>query len=252
MYIILFCIQLFFIISSLPLSSATMHVLIAGDDEGRIASSVQQDLKKVAAKTKLISQTIGMKHHYRTIKEKNLSSKAILDWIQKSSVRKDDVFIFYFSGHGFLSKKQSKWPSIHFSRPNERLDVRKVVDAIGKKKPKLRFVFCDACNNPMSAIRAKSIPLQPSPTHIFNTTEKKRLQQLFMRSKGTIIACGSRPGTMAWGCSTGGFFTGIFFLQLEEEVKRSSPTWQHLFSTIKKLCHHVQDPVAEVRISSHN
>ena len=36
----------------------------------------------------------------------------------------------------------------------------------------------------------------------------------------------------------------------EKEVKRSSPSWKHLFSTTKKLCDHVQDPITEVKISS--
>ena len=247
MYRILFCIQFFSIFFALPLSSATMHVLVAGDKQGTIKESVKKDIKNMRTATRIISHQLDIKRNFNAIKIKKLSSKTILNWIAKAPVRKNDVFMFYFSGHGSRSKFSSKWPLICFSKKKQLLDLQVVIKAIKKKKPRLSVILCDACNKGSNG--AKFLVYHPYDTIDIKQAEIDGLHRLFMKKRGSIVMCAAKPNSGAWGGMNGGRMTRGFLLQLVEETKRLYPSWKHLSSGVKKITAPRQNPLIQIKVS---
>ena len=61
---------------------------------------------------------------------------------------------------------------------------------------------------------------------------KKRMSELFLDTKGMILATAAKPGEYAWSFEgTGSAFTQSFISQLRKEVSAThteSPSWQRL------------------------
>lgn len=245
MYKFLFFIQVLYVVFSAPLHSATMHVLTAGDPRGALKPSVKNDIGRMRTATRSIASEVGMKRHFKNIDTDRLSPNAILKWIKKAHVKRKDVFMFYFSGHGMQSRTGSKWPLIYCSKTRQSLDLAVVIQAIKKKRPRLCLILCDSCNNRLNLARFKST--HPDSVFGSNWVETRGLKRLFMKKKGSIIVCAAKPGTAAWGGANGGMMTISFLSALKEEAKRQSPAWKHLVSHVKKTSGRIQQPLMQLR-----
>lgn len=238
MYMLSFFIHLLFLLSSAQLLSSTIHVLIAGDKQRTIKESVKQDIKRIHNETKILSSKIGLKYHLKGLLTDKVSSDAILNWIEKAQVKKDDIFLFYFSGHGLRSQAGSKWPRLYFSKRQETLELQTVMNAIKRKHARLNLILCDACNN--LAHRGNL------NTSILGNANADGLKALFMRRKGLIAICAAKPNNRAWGSKQGGLMTLTFLSQLWKESERLSPSWKHLGLSLKKTASRVNNPLIRI------
>jgi Caspase domain len=198
-------------------------------------------VKRIGSETKIISSTIGLKRHFKSISTSNLSSEAVLAWIKKAHVKKNDIFLFYFSGHGLKSQIGSKWPRTYFSKKRETLELKEVIAAIRKKGARLSLILCDSCNNLVFTAKSKSTPA------ILEGIRADGLKQLFLKNKGSIVLCAAKPNKRAWSSQNGGFMTLSFLLQLRQEAERPFPSWGHLAYNLKKFSSTINDPLVQIR-----
>ncbi|MBS0654871.1 MAG: caspase family protein [Verrucomicrobia bacterium] len=223
-----------------------MHILLAGDNRAELKKSVKADMLRMRTSAKTIAKIIGMKSKVKLVFAKKLTPDTILRLISSAKVRRNDIFLFYFTGHGNRAQSDSEWPAMYFSKPKIHLDLEQVISRINKKHPRLSLIICDSCNR--SSSNARSFQDELDSTEIPQDYTRDSLKKLF-GYKGTIIACAARPGEKAWSCKHGALFTGIFLTQIVEEISRPSPSWGHLLSMTKKMCHHVQSPMTKYKIN---
>jgi hypothetical protein len=239
-YVRVFCLYLLCLFFSVSLFGSTMHLLITGDSRGAIKSSVKKDIKRIYQETKIIASKVGLKRHFKGMRNGRLSSEAILQWIKKAKVKRSDVFFFYFSGHGIKSEVDSKWPRLYFSKRRELLELKEVIGAIKRKRPRLAIILCDACNNVVHTARSRSTP------GILTGINANGFRRLFIKKKGSVVICAAKPNKVAWGGQNGGLMTLGFFIQLRKEAEQPSPSWKHLIRSLKKSSSRINDPLMRV------
>ena len=183
-----------------------------------------------------------IQNNSKSIDVKKLSSKTILKWIKKAPVTAKDIFIFHFSGHGFQSKTHSKWPLIYFSKRDETFDLNIVIKAIEKKRPRLSIILCDACN---SAFKNAQLKVDFPDCNFNKRVKTDKVKQLFIKQSGSIVICAAKPNGNAWASENGGLMTLTFLSELRKEIKRQSPSWDHLLSTLRRKSRRIQEPLIQ-------
>lgn len=124
--------------------------------------------------------------------------------IKALSFSAEDVFLFYYSGHGGrMSDKKGRWPDMALGG-DTLTDLQYPADLVSKKpvKPRLVLVLGDCCNNYMD----KSVGARTK-----SAKSTAGLKPLFMDNKGVVISSSSEPGQFSLGGSDGGVFSNAYF-----------------------------------------
>lgn len=237
-----------FILSCNWLYAATLHVLAAYDTSSNLKYSIKNDREKMNRAFKAIAEDTALKLNLHEVKGSTLSKDGLISWLERTKVKKDDVLMFYYTGHGFRSQVRSdKWPSMHFTKKKERLSLSQVIHQIKKKHPRLAIVLCDACNN--RQIQKSVYEVRTFSPH-FSELQRQGLKKLFLHTKGLILSSACQPGERAWSSFRGSIFTHAFLASLQQEALETSPRWEQVFKRSKKLCKPVkQKPLVELHIS---
>ncbi len=150
---------------------------------------------------------------------------------------KNDIVFFCFNGHGFRwDDQKDMYPNICMIGPNDDVygnyvATTDIYNAIKNKGARLSVVITDCCNSKYG----ERGPRQKENT-LFSRSNtrvsKKRMSELFLGTKGMILATAAKPGEYAWSFEgTGSAFTQSFISQLRKEVSAThteSPSWQRL------------------------
>jgi len=128
---------------------------------------------------------------------------------------KDDVFLFYYSGHGGrMSDKDGRWPDM--ALPDDLTDLQYPVDVMSKKATKARFMIAmgDCCNNYMD----RSVSGATKSAKV-----TAGLKKLFLEPSGVIVASSSEPGQYSLGGEDGGVFTNAY---IKAAYNPSNDNWE--------------------------
>ncbi len=202
-----------------------ISVIVADTWDENIGDSTAIDLKKMQVTMTKIARNTNMKLRQVTLSDNETLPSRMLRTLEKLTVKKDDVLIFYFSGHGYrtASKGDSLWPNLYFSIPDEGVEYERVVSLLQKKKPRLLITIADACNN---ELRESKAPLLARTLLMQGEVEKNvkaNYSHLFLETKGMIRITGAEAGGFAWGTRNGGLFTNAFIKSFDRAVTSSSP-----------------------------
>ncbi|MBS4168531.1 caspase family protein [Parachlamydia sp. AcF125] len=207
-----------------------LHAIIVADTiAANISQSVKMDLKKIEAEISKISLFANLPmRKYLMIGEK-ITSSEILSTIQNLSVGEDDVILFYFSGHGYRTKrKESPWPNLYVTYENNGADFDLIVRTLENKHSRLLIVFADVCNNIIPDLFAP--PLVARSMSMENlATILDAYSALFCECRGKILLAGAKTGEFAWCTVDGGLFTNAWVHCMAKEVKKGgAASWQAL------------------------
>ena len=185
-----------------------------------------------------------MKLHVKELIDNDLTIREFEKWLTQQRVQPDDVLFFYFTGHGFRTDKSpSIWPNLYLPSKKESLASHSLINKILQKGAGLSIILTDCCNNVLSI--GEPLPFFSS-LHIKKVRHHKNLlsyKKLFSKSKGVIIASGSRPGKKAYADTfKGGFFTEEFLKSLKSELSKSKPCWRHILKKAKSSCQSLPTP----------
>ncbi|MEK8020919.1 MAG: caspase family protein [Candidatus Parabeggiatoa sp.] len=228
----------------------TLHALIVADtDDANIGESVKVDLKRMESLVEEIAQKTGLSLNGGSIAGDTFTKSSIMTAVNNLSVEQNDVVLFYNSSHGFNSGG-SKWPDIHLE--NGSVPLVQIADILRNKNPRLSIIMADVCNkasNRGSFLRSRT------------GGKAKNYQELFLNSKGTIIASSSIEGQYSWGDpQRGGYFSNAFLGELDKEliVSNRRPSWKAIMERATQAIplrpnphqQKTQQPQAEVNVKA--
>jgi hypothetical protein len=207
--------------------AATLHALFVIDtDDANIGRMVARDLDIMGDEVQRIAQATGLTLNDRVYRGRDFTTKNVMDAVRSIAPARDDVVLFYYSGHGFRTKnKNTRWPYLYFhNKPPNPVDFGWVVDEMARKGARLTLVLTDSCNNVVNVqIRETQKALPQGMSKAANG-----YRELFLNYRGLIAAASSIPGETSTATSSGSLFTLSFLKALRGEVVRPRPTWESL------------------------
>ncbi len=207
--------------------AATLHALLVIDtDDQNIGRMVARDLAIMGDEVQRIAQATGLTLSDRVYKGRDFTRKNAMDAVRSMAPGGDDVVLFYYSGHGFRTKKKNtRWPYLYFhNKPPDPVDFGWVVDELSGKGARLTIVLTDSCNNVVNVQIRETQKALPRDA----TKAAAGYRELFLNYRGIIAAASSIPGETSTATSSGSLFTLSFLKAVRGEVAQPRPTWESL------------------------
>lgn len=212
-------------------------ILVADTYDKNIGEDDRYDNLALNKELNAIAQCLGIEISITNITANRAYDKRNLaNAITNLRPAKNDIVFFCFNGHGFRwDDQKDMYPNICMIGPNDNVQghyvaTTDIYNAIKAKGARLSVVITDCCNSYYGAYA----PRQKDNTLFSRTNSrvsKKRMQELFLGTKGVILATAAKPGEYAWSFDTGSAFTQSFIAQLRREASSDqieSPNWQRL------------------------
>jgi hypothetical protein len=225
--------------------AATLHAVILADiDDNKIGDSTKVDFKNINNLVQDIAINTGMILAKHSVIGSSLNNQNVRTIINNLPVRRNDAVIFYYAGHGKNTQTGTKWPSMILKDQN--LEFNFVVSKLKKKNPRFFLAIADTCND------------FPNYKRDFMTNRgkllRKNYQNLFLRTRGYVVASGAEPGQLSWSDSKyGGLFTNQFLNSLKRQLSSFRPAnWNTIMkyatATFKLPKNVIQQPQYEIEI----
>ena len=216
-------------------------ILVADTYDENIGEDDAYDNLALNKELKAIAQCLGIEISITNITANRAYNKQNLaNAITNLRPAKNDIVFFCFNGHGFRwDDQKDRYPNICMIGPNDDVygnyvATTDIYNAIKNKGARLSVIITDCCNSKLG----EYAPRQKENT-LFSRSNtkvsKKRMSELFLGTKGVILATAAKPGEYAWSFDgTGSAFTQSFISQLRREAsatRTESPSWQRLIDS---------------------
>ncbi len=199
------------------LPAATLHAIIVADtNDYSIGDSTKQDLHNLENLVKLISQQTGLTLQSVSLEGEQFSQERVESALNNLRVAKEDVVIFYYSGHGERAlDKTTRWPSLALNKSGAKagqlFDFDNIIEHLQQQGPRLLLAIADACNNVVPPPKDHGVP------------KVGEYRELFLNYQGHLIFASSKPGQKSAGTLEGGLFTNAWLASLNSET-----TWERI------------------------
>lgn len=260
-----------------PTTAATpakLHfILVANTNDPRIGYSVQKDVINITSQVKDVATFLGLPLNMVEISGTKFGKASVEAALNNLKPGTNDIVIFYYSGHGYSNDRNADEAYPQFDLRQSRFDdvfvatlnASEVFNKIKAKNARLNLVITDCCNSSLGLLKpeGKNFALT---TKSLMTWEKSFCYDLFMKSRGTVIATAAKKGQYAYGnTDVGGYFTSNLITSMEKYLSKfqtGTPTWQQIIAeaqtttvslsltnlcTANATCR--QDPVYSVSVS---
>jgi len=207
-----------------------LYLLVAADtlDEA-IGSSCAMDMKRVVETFNGIAGFLGIKLVTRTIAGASYSKQNVQAAITGLKPARNDMVVFYYSGHGFRKETTQRFPNIklkthHTTREdvlNNSLNMEDIFAAIKKKDARFNLILSDCCNNDIET--PNSTGTKPGKTKSSGIQwDPDNCRRLFLNpTPQSILATAADNGQRASSNNDfGGFFSYYFKTSLENHCSK--------------------------------
>jgi hypothetical protein len=217
-----------------------LYLLVAADtlDES-IGSSCAMDMKRIGEAFSGIAAYLGIKLVTNMISGASYSKQNVQAAINNLKPSRNDLVVFYYSGHGFRKAAGQRFPFIklkthHTTREdvfNNSLNMEDIFAAIKKKNARFNLVFSDCCNNDIET--SNSIGSKPGKTKSSGIQwDPDNCRRLFFNTTPqSILATAADNGQRASSNNEfGGFFSYYFKTCLENYCSKlkSNVSWDQV------------------------
>lgn len=248
-------------------------IVVANTNDPRIGYSVQKDLVNLSSQMKDVSVFLKIPLNYVEVSGANFNKKNVENAVNNLKPGPNDVVIFYYSGHGYSNDQNATQQYPQFDLRESRfedilvatLNASDVMDKIKAKNARLNLVLSDCCNSSLGMLKPEGKTFALTAKSLLSW-DKTYCYNLFMNSKGSIIATAAKKGQFAYGnTDVGGYFTSNFVTAMEKYLSKfqtTTPTWEEIINetqetTISLSLSNVctknttcrQDPVYVVNVS---
>jgi hypothetical protein len=223
----------------------TLHLVLAADTwDKSIGTSCQAEQDRVYNYFEEIANQSGMKFDPTMIHDGAFTKQNVTNALNGLQPGVNDAVVFYYSGHGFrFNNDTDPYPRIDI-RTNDFADIQNnslslsyIYNTLKGKKARLNLVLGDCCNSFIGLPRFVTGG-NTNMDRSLNTLSGSNCKQLFLQSKGNIIATAATKGQYALcdnGPDGGGLFTKAFLNALDYQLStfNAKPTWTALMSATK-------------------
>ena len=218
---------------SLPMQGQQLHaILFADTNDPKIGNSVLQDFNQISVEASTIASATHMelkRYYYKGNDCSNRNLRSVLNGLR---TKKDDVVLFYYSGHGARSQYDtSDFPQMCLASnyDSDLYPLENVLKQLNEQPARLKIVIGDCCNSYAEGVTPKEYAarsvtvLSKEPVNVYNN--------LFASNQGYLIASGSTKGEFSLGGADGGYFTLSLLDVLKRYASRGlSATWENVMS----------------------
>lgn len=229
----------------------TIHLIIIADTKDvTINKSIQNNLIRIHRHIGRIAKNTQMVVKNYTFKGDSANSDFVWKSLQSLNFNSNDVVFFHYSGHG--SNYAGQYPTLNLAG-EKRLALEEIHQLLNSKRARLVLTFADCCNQ---INNRQDAFWRTETTANLSTLETKNHNQLFKESKGNILACSSKKGTVSYySDNLGGYFTLSLFEALRQESQQVNKlTWDKVLRTAQSYTKQVahayqvtQEPFFEIK-----
>ena len=227
--------------STVVLPAKLHFILVANTNDPRIGYSVQKDVINITSQIKDVATFLGIPLNLVEVSGAKFGKASVETALNTLKPGSNDIVIFYYSGHGYSNDRKADEMYPQFDLRQSRFDdilvatmnASEVFDKIKAKNARLNLVITDCCNSSLGLLKpeGKNFALT---TKSLMTWEKSYCYDLFMKSKGTVIATAAKKGQYAYGnTDVGGYFTSNLITAMEKYLSKfqtSTPNWQEIIA----------------------
>lgn len=221
---------------------AKLHfILVANTNDPRIGYSVQKDVINITSQIKDVATFLGLPLNVVEVSGAKFGKANVEMALNNLKPGNNDIVIFYYSGHGYSNDRNANEQYPQFDLRQSRFDdifvatmnASEVFDKIKAKNARLNLVITDCCNSSLGLLKpeGKNFALT---TKSLMSWEKSYCYDLFMKSKGSVIATAAKKGQYAYGnTDVGGYFTSNLITAMEKYLSKfqtSTPNWQQIIA----------------------
>ncbi len=225
--------------------NAKMHlIVVANTEDETIGSTCMLDKDRTVKTFKDLSEFLGIGFSPSVIFGNNYTKNNVQNAISSVIPNKNDIVIFYYSGHGFKDENNARqFPNIILTNKSfenvdaNSINIEDVYNNLKSKGARLNLIMSDCCNNGPTdrASISCDVPRTRNSTLGWNLENCKAL---FMNNKPmSILMTAAQKGEMSTGNLTfGGFFTNQFRTNLTTYFGpfHQFPTWNTILEESKK------------------
>ncbi len=216
-------------------------IVVAATDDPRIGSSVAKDVTNFYSQIKDVSTFLNVPLVYTEIKGSKFGKSSVETALNNLKPGTNDIVIFYYSGHGYSNEKNTSQAYPQFDLRQSRFDditvatlnASDVYNKIKAKNARLNLVITDCCNSNLGLLKPEGKNFAQTAKSLMSW-EKSFCYDLFMKSKGSILATAAKKGQYAYGnTDLGGYFTSNIITAMEKYLSKfqnASPTWQQIIA----------------------
>ncbi len=216
-------------------------ILVANTNDPRIGYSVQKDVINITSQIRDVATFLKIPLNLVEISGAKFGKAGVETALNNLKAGTNDIIIFYYSGHGYSNDKNAEEAYPQFDLRQSRFDdvlvatmnASEVLNKIKTKNARLNLVITDCCNSSLGLLKPEGKTFALT-TKSLMTWEQSYCYDLFMKSKGSVIATAAKKGQYAYGNSdVGGYFTSNLTTALEKYMSKfqtSTPTWQEIIA----------------------
>lgn len=208
------------------LYAADLYAFLVGDYSSQdIQQASRTDLKNMYEEAKRIADYGGYKLKASFFAGEKKSGEKLLKALKKLSPTREDLVLFYFSGHGYRTSNHSPnpWPYLDFPDEHRGMSFKDVITHVTDLNPRLTILIADCCNWAIPTGFVLPPLLKGHKARFVSTRQIKRnYKKLFCHTEGVIAIAGAQPGHASYCKTFGSFYTLSFLSSLQEVLHRQS------------------------------
>lgn len=225
-------------------SGQTLHaILFADTNDQSVGDCDYQDYLNISMEVNTIASAIGMRLKPYYYKGTDCSNANLLRVLANLHTNKDDVVVFYYTGHGARSSgDSSKYPQMCLASnyDSDFYPLEGVLNQLKRQKARLKIVIGDCCNSVVPGVSPKDAASKGAT--VLTKEPVNSYRNLFFGNEGIIIVSSSKSGeTSAAVCYSdgrpaGGAFTISLLNVLQAVAKKGLDAgWEDILASARNL-----------------